>query len=150
MKPKLTHLECEVVIKAPREKIYEIMTDFENLPKYFPAVAKSAKIVSRDGNNFVCEAETKSFFINPTFHVHMEGTLQPPTGFISTNTTVIDIEHEKFSMEEIPGGTKIHYVNDVELTHPIFRLFGDFFIKNLALWYWKKSVFGELKKLVEK
>lgn len=149
MQPKLTRLESNYIIKAPRSEIYKIMTDFENVPKYFPSVAKSARYVSRDGNNFVVEAQTKAFFGSKTFTVHMEGQFQPPTGFISTNTSSLGVEHEVFSMEEIPGGTKIHYVNDVEIRSPFFRRFS-FLIKYVALWYWERAVFKKLKEMLEK
>ncbi len=148
MKPKLTHLESNYTIKAPRSEIYTIMTDFENVPKYFPSVAKSARYISREGNNFVVEAQTKAFLGSKTFNVRMEGQLQPPTGFISTNTSSIGIEHEVFTMEEIPGGTKIHYVNDVEIKSPFFRHFS-FLIKYVALWYWERAIFSKLKKMLE-
>ena len=148
MQPKLTHLESNYIIKAPRSEIYKIMTDFENVPKYFPSVAKFAKYISRDGNNFVVEAQTKAFLGSKTFTVRMEGQLQPLTGFISTNTSSIGIEYEVFSMEEIPGGTKIHYVNDIEIKSPFFRRFS-FLIKYVALWYWERAVFSKLKKILE-
>lgn len=148
MQPKITHLESDYIIKAPRSEIYKIMTDFENVPKYFPAVAKSARYISRDGNNFIVEAQTKAFLGSKTYGVRMEGQLQPPTGFMSTNISSIGIEREVFSMEEIPGGTKIHYVNDVEIKSPFFRRFS-FLIKYVALWYWKWAVFSKLKKMLE-
>lgn len=120
MTSKIVHLKCDYLIKAPREKIYKIMTDFENLPKYFPSVAESARYISRDGNNFVVEAKTKAFLGSKTFTVLMVGQLQPPKGFISKNTSSLGIEQESFMMEEIPGGAIILYINDVEITNPFF------------------------------
>lgn len=149
MKPKLTHLENTYIIKAPRQEIYKIITDFENIPKFFPSVAKSAKYVSRDGNNFIVEAKTKAFWGSKTFTVRMEGQLQPPRGFTSTNVSSLGIEHEVFTMEEIPEGTRIHYVNDVEIKSRFFRMF-NFLIKNVALWYWRRAVFDKLKLMLER
>lgn len=149
MQQRLTHLESFYTIKAPREAVYNIITDFENIPKYFPSVAKSARFIKRDGNNFIVEAQTKAFFGSKTFHVRMEGQLQPPTGFISTNTSSLGIEHEVFAMEEIPEGTRIHYVNDVGIKSPFFRKFS-FLIKYVALWYWERAVFSKLKQMLEK
>jgi len=150
MNLKTIHLESYYTIKAPREAVYGIITDFENVPKYFPSVAKSARLISRDGNNFVVEAQTRAFFGSKTFAVRMEGRLNPPEGFVSTNTSSMGIEHEVFTMEETPEGTKIHYVNDVEITSPFFRLFGGFLIKHIALKYWEHAVFDKLKKMLEK
>jgi carbon monoxide dehydrogenase subunit G len=148
MKP--VHLESFYNIRASREEIYQIITDFENLPEYFPAVAKSARLISRDGNNFVVEVQTKAFFGSRTFHVRMEGQLRPPEGFVSTNVSSLGIEHEIFMMEEISEGTKIHYVNDVEIKSPFFRIFGGFLIKKVALRYWESVVFSKLKQMLEK
>jgi hypothetical protein len=127
----------------------KIITDFENFPRHFPSVAKSARCVSRDGNRFVAEAQTKAYFGSKTFQVRMEGQLRPPEGFTSTNTSSLGIEHEAFTMEETPGGTVIHYVNDVEIKSPFFRVFS-FLIKHVALWYWERAVFAKLKQLTEK
>jgi carbon monoxide dehydrogenase subunit G len=150
MTSKLIRLERYYIIKAPREAVYGIITDFENVPKYFPSVAKSARFLSRDGNNFVVEAQTKAFFGSKTFTVRMEGVFNPPEGFVSTNTSSLGIEHEIFTMEETPEGTKIHYVNDVEITSPFFRLFGGFLTKHIALKYWEHAVFDKLRKMLEK
>ena len=149
MKSKLTHLESNYTIKAPRQEIYKIITDFENMPEFFPLVAKSAKYISRDGNDFVVEAKTKAFFGSKTFTVRMEGQLRPPEGFLSTNISSLGIEHEVFTMEETPEGTRIHYVNDVEIKSRFSRTF-DFLIKRVALWYWKRAVFDKLKRMLEK
>lgn len=148
MKQNPTRLEGNYIIKAPRKVIYDIMTGFENAPKYFPSVAKKAKYVSKEGNKFVVEAETKAFLGSKTFKVRMEGEFRPPEGFISTNISSIGIEHEVFKMEEILDGTKIHYVNEVEITSPFFRKFS-FLIKYVALWYWERAVFLKLKRMLE-
>jgi len=148
MKP--LHLETYYTIKAPREAVCKIIADFENVPKYFPRVAKSARVVSRDGNKFVVEARTKAFFGSKTFSVRMEGELRPPEGFVSTNTSSLGIEHEVFTMEEIPEGTRIHYVNDVEIKSWFLRLLGGFLIKRIALKYWEHAVFDKMKEMLEK
>jgi len=147
--PKNIKLEGTYVIKAPRENVYKIITDFENMPKYFPAVAKSMRFLNRNGHNFEVEAHTKAFIGSKTFTVHMEGQFRPPEGFVSTNISSVCIEHEIFSMEEIPEGTKIYYVNVVEIQNPFFRMFS-FLIKNVALWYWKRALIDKLKLMLEK
>jgi ribosome-associated toxin RatA of RatAB toxin-antitoxin module len=48
-------VKVEKIIKANREKIFNIVTDFENLPSKFPQFFKSVKIVSRDGNTVTTE-----------------------------------------------------------------------------------------------
>jgi len=143
------HLKGSWVIKAPRREVYKIMTDFENMPKYFPAVAQSLRIIKRDGNNLIIEAKAKTF--GRVISVHMKTQLRPPIGYISDNTNDIGISgHEEFLMEEVAGGTKINYSYDVELKNPLFRIFGRFLIEWYAMRFWKRAVIDKLKEMLEK
>ena len=67
---KTIRLERSWIVRAPREKVYEIMTDFEKVPEYFPGVAKSARIASQQGNRPAVEVETLAFRWSGTFRVH--------------------------------------------------------------------------------
>jgi len=140
-------LEGSWIVRVPRRGVYDIITDFEKLPVYFPAVAKSAKIVSRDGNRFVVEAETKAFFGSKTYKVRMEGELRPPDGFVSTNTSEICVEEESFMMDEVPEGTRIRYLNVVDIKNWFYRIFGFVLIKYVALWYWKRIVIDKFEQI---
>jgi carbon monoxide dehydrogenase subunit G len=137
------------VIKAPREEIYRIMSDFENMPKYFPKVAQSLQILKRDGNNLTIEAKAKTF--GRIISVQMETQLRPPIGYVSDNKSAIGTSgHEEFLMEESPEGTKINYSYDIELKNPIFRIFGGFLIGWYAMRFWEHAVIDKLKKMLEK
>jgi len=46
-------LEGEYIIKAPRDRVYEIIRDFENVPENSPLVAEAARVASRDGNHLI-------------------------------------------------------------------------------------------------
>lgn len=96
---KKVKLEGSWIIKAPREKVYKIVTDFENAPKYFPSVANSLKIIDKKSNNLIIEATTKTFGL--TFKVLMKTKLCPPKGFLSINESSLAIEDEKFMVEEV-------------------------------------------------
>ena len=145
-----THLEGHTFIRAPRAAVYRLMTDFDHLPAHFPKVAQSIRILSRDGDRFVAEARTRAFPGSGIFIVRMEGQLRPPFGFVSTNTSSLGVEHETFLMDEEPGGTRIHYINDVEIRSPFFRLFGAVLIKRLALWYWEQALIRPLAAALER
>jgi uncharacterized membrane protein len=41
---KHLNLQGSWVIKASKDEIYKIISDFENMPKYFPTVAESVHI----------------------------------------------------------------------------------------------------------
>jgi carbon monoxide dehydrogenase subunit G len=137
------------IIRSPREEVYRIITDFENAPKYFPSAAKSARIVSRDGNRLVVEARTKAFLGSKTFKVRMEVQLRPPEGFVSVNTSLIGVEHESFMMEVVPGGTIINYINNVEIKNFFFRFFGRILLGTFALRYWERAVIDKLRRMLE-
>lgn len=137
------------IINAPREEVYKIMSDFENMPKYFPKVAQSLRILKRDGNNLTIEAETKSF--GRVFQVHMETQLRPPIGYVSDNKSTIGTSgHEEFLMEEVPEGTEINYTYDVALKNPILALLGQFLIGWYAMRFWEHAVIDELRKRFRK
>ncbi|MFC1900331.1 SRPBCC family protein [Chloroflexota bacterium] len=164
---KQIHLEGSWTIKAPREEVYRIITDFEKMPGYFPSVAKSLVVTDRDGDKMTLLATTKAFIGSKDFHVQMETELRPPEGFISKNTSSLGIEQEQFLMDEIPEGTRIRYINDVEIKSLFFRLvgrlfmtgatvtaslrsIGRLFIGTFALKYWERAVIKKLKQLLEK
>ena len=144
---KTLHLEASWIIKAPREAIYKIMTDFENYPKRFPKVAKSARIISQNGNDYVIAVQTKSF--GKTWQVTMNTQMRPPEGFISENISEFGIEHEKFLMEETSEGTKINYINDVEIKSFFFRIFGRILVSWYAMKYWERAVIDKLREMLE-
>jgi uncharacterized protein YqgV (UPF0045/DUF77 family) len=63
------------LIKGSIEEIFNIMTDFKNLPKYFPKVAQSVQIKKREGNYLEMEAIVKSF--GKSFPVKMKTQILP-------------------------------------------------------------------------
>jgi carbon monoxide dehydrogenase subunit G len=142
-------LQGSWLIRAPREAVYRVLTDFENTPRYFPSVVRSARIVERRYNHLVVEAETKAFFGSRTFHVRMEADLRPPVGFVSVNTSSLGVEHESLMMEATSEGTRIDYINDVEIKSRFFRLFGRILIGTIALKYWERAVIRRLKQMLE-
>jgi carbon monoxide dehydrogenase subunit G len=146
---KRIHLKGSWIIKAPREEVYKIMTDFENMPRNFPAVAQSLHIVKREGNNLTIEAKAKTF--GRIVSVHMKTKLRPPFGYVSDNKSAIGTSgHEEFLMEEVPEGTKINYTYDVEVNNPFFRIFGKVLIGWYAMRFWKRAVIDKLKEMLEK
>jgi hypothetical protein len=135
------------VIKAPLRSVYDIVTDFEKTPIYFPAVAKSLMIIGKNGNHFSIQAETKTFGI--PFKVKMETDILPNKGFTSINESALAIEDESFLMEEIPTGTKINYRNDVTIKNNFLQLFSKLLIGKPALIFWEHAYIDKLRKIVE-
>jgi hypothetical protein len=143
MKPVI--LSGTWVVNAPLPRIYEIVTDFEHAPTYFPLVAHSLKIINKQGNHLSIYAVSKTFGI--PFHVLMDTELLPNKGFTSINTSALAIENESFLMEEIPGGTKITYRNEVQIKNTMLQLFAKILIGKPALLFWKYAYIDRLQKL---
>lgn len=133
------------VINAPIHRVYEIITDFEKAPTYFPLVAKSLKIIKKQGNNLTIEAVSKTFGL--PFHVLMETELLPNKGFKSINTSVLATENESFILEEVSSGTKINYRNEVQIKNNILQIFAKMLIGKPTLLFWKFAYINKLEKL---
>lgn len=145
MKPIL--LQGSWIINAPMAKIYKIVTDFENAPKYFPKVAQSLVITKKEANHLEIDAQSKTFGLK--FKVKMKTELLPPRGFKSINESSLAIEDESFLMEEISGGAKVNYINSVTIKNNFLKLFSKLLINNKALKFWEKNYIEPLKKAVE-
>lgn len=146
---KHIHLKGSWIVKAPREEIYKIISDFENMPKYFPTITESVNISEKEGNHQSMNARVKSF--GKVFDVKMQTELLPNIGFKSDNESSFGTSgHEEFLMEDIDGGTRITYVYDIEIHRPLLRVIGTPLIKWFAMWSWKRAFIDKLRKIIEK
>src|SRR3989338_3098183 len=102
MKP--IHIKYSYIVHAPRRAVHAIVTDFENMPRNFPSMAKSARYTKRKGNEFEVELHMKASG-DKTVLMMMKGEIKPDEGFISTNTFSLGVEREGFKLEEVPEGT---------------------------------------------
>ena len=134
-------------IDAPREKLYEIMSDFESMPKYFPGVAESVEILERHGNKLKIKARAKG--LGSTMTAIMDTELIPPKGYISRNNSPVTKDgYEEFFMEEEGEGTRINYLYDIEVRNPLLRIIAKPLIGGFSMWRWKKLVIDKLEKIV--
>ena len=136
------------VIDASPEDIFNIVTDFERAPEYFPVVAKGMKVIVRNGNHLEIEATTNTFGIH--FKVKMKTEILPGKGFKSINESAIAIEDEQFLIEPNPGGTKIDYLNKVTIKNNFLKLFSWLIIGKGAIKFWEWAYIDRLKKVLDK
>jgi hypothetical protein len=61
----------------------------------------------------------------------------------------LGVEHEVVTLEHVPEGTRLVYVNDVQVKSRIFRTLGGFLIRNVALKYWEWAYIGKLREMLE-
>ncbi len=146
---KRIHLKGSWVIKAPKEEIYKIVSDFENMPKHFPTIAESVRIIEKQGNHQKMKARVKSF--GKVFDVQMNTELVPNIGFKSANSSSFGTSgYEEFLMEDIDDGTRITYTYEIEIHRPLLRIVGTPLIKWFSMWSWKRAFIDRLQKIVEK
>ncbi|MCC7147431.1 MAG: SRPBCC family protein [Phycisphaeraceae bacterium] len=137
------------VIRAPRDSVYAIMSDFERMPQRFPKVAHSLQIIAQAGNTLRIAAEAKSF--GTVIPVAMTTVLHPPKGYISDNVNekLGTFGHEEFLMEEIPEGTRINYTYAVTIRNWWLGVVATPLLKWYALRFWKRAVIDTLKNMLE-
>lgn len=143
-------LRAQWHIKAPLQEVFNIMTDFEKFPEYFPKVADSIKIVHKEGNHLEMSATVKSF--GQTFPVKMKTEILPQKGYISDNESPKfgTSGHEELLLSEHDGGTMINYLYQVAIHKRWLRIVARPLIGWYSMKYWQKAVIDELRKKVER
>lgn len=143
------HLENTWLLHAPLDAIFNIVTDFENMPKNFPKVAEKVTIKKREGNELEITAQVRSF--GTTFPVSMKTTILPWKWFISDNQSPKfgTSGHEEFLLISVEWGTQIHYIYEVDIHKTRLRIIAKPLIGWFAMKAWEKAVIDELRKMVE-
>lgn len=143
-------LHDQWLIKAPLTEVFNIITDFEKFPEYFPKVAESIQIKKREGNYLEIDAIVKSF--GQKFPVKMKTQILPGKGFISDNESPKfgTSGHEKLLLSEHSEGTTIDYTYQVVIHKRWLRIVARPLIGWFSMKYWKKAVIDELRKRLER
>ena len=143
-------LHAKWLIKAPLTEVFNIMTDFEKWPEYFPKVAESMRVVRREGNNLELAATVKSF--GKKFPVKMKYRILPGKGFISDNESPQfgTSGHEELLLSEDPKGTVIDYTYQVAIHKRWLRIVARPLIGWFPMKFWEKAVIDELRKMLER
>ncbi|MDD5750322.1 MAG: SRPBCC family protein [Candidatus Pacebacteria bacterium] len=143
-------LHAKWLIKAPLSEVFDIMTDFEKWPEYFPKVGESIQVVKREGDNLEMDATVKSF--GKKFPVKMKTRVVPEKGFISDNESPEfgTSGHEELLLSECPEGTMIDYTYQVVIHKRWLRMVARPLIGWFSMKYWQKAVIDELRKRLER
>ena len=138
------------LVKAPLEEVFNVITDFEKFPEYFPKVAESIRVTKREGNYLEMEAGVKSF--GKLFPVTMKTQIIPEKGFISDNDSpgFGTSGHEELLLSEHPEGTVIDSTYQVSIHKLWLRIVAGPLIKGYTMKYWEKAVIDKLRKMLEK
>jgi len=143
-------LHGQWVVKAPRDEVFRIMTDFEKFPERFPKVAESIRIRKREGNDLEMDATVRSF--GKQFQVKMKTRILPGKGFIFDNDSYqFGISgHEEILFSEHAEGTLIDYTYQVAIHKKWLRIIAVPLLRWYSMKYWEKAVIDRLKTMLEK
>tara|TARA_B100001750_G_scaffold173069_1_gene141285 strand:- start:60 stop:491 length:432 start_codon:yes stop_codon:yes gene_type:complete len=117
------------IVDVERDKIFNVITDFENLAKIFPKYFKSLKIISKSGN--ITKLEEELEFLGKKLNVTVDHIVEEPD-----KHTVIMLDgpgkNTKFEeiFEKMPEGTKITVDVDLVLNGK-FKVMGFFAKKQI-------------------
>ncbi len=116
IKGGVVHTRVEVLIPASAREVWDVLTDFENLPRYISSVT-SSKVLSRNGNVLRVAQTGKAGFGPFTFEFKTvrDVTLSP---FEKFESRMIEGNMKRMSsttgFEADAGGTRIRYVAEAE------------------------------------
>lgn len=142
-------LRAKWLIKAPLIEVFNMITDFEKWPEYFPKVAESIQVIRLGENNLEINATVKSF--GKKFPVKMTTQIIPMKGFISDNESPKfgTSGHEELLLSEDPEGTMISYAYQVVIHKRWLRIIARPLIGLFSMKYWKKAVIDEVRRKLE-
>lgn len=146
---KTIDLRGSWLIEAPRTAVYDIISDFEAMPRNFPKVAHRLTIVQKEGFDLTIEAEAKS--LGRIIPVSMQARLMPGKGYIvdTVNETLGTDGHEELILHDERGGTRIEYSYKLNIHRWWLRLLARPLLGWYALPFWKKAVIDRLPLILD-
>ena len=143
-------LHAKWLIKASLTEVFNIMTDFEKFPEYFPKVAESIQVTKREGNYLEMNATVKSF--GQKFPVKMKTQILSGKGFISDNESPKfgTSGHEELLLSKHTEGTVIDYTYQVAIHKRWLRIVARPLTGWFSMKFWEKAVINELRKKLGK
>jgi carbon monoxide dehydrogenase subunit G len=102
----MPRFKFEKIVGVERDKIFKVITDFENLAKIFPKYFKSLKIISKSGN--VTKLQEDLEFLGRKLSVTVDHVVEEPDRHIviMLDGPGKDTRFEEI-FEKVPEGTKI-------------------------------------------
>jgi len=107
-------VKVEKIIKADREKVFNVVTDFENLPKKLPQFFKSIKVLSSEGNTITTEEQ--AVMAGRELHQTVKHMLTPSQiDEVYILSGDAKDSHVMTRYETVPEGTKVIVDGDFKL-----------------------------------
>lgn len=140
------------LIREKRDKVYKIISDFESMPKNFPKVAHSIKVLKREESRLTLEAQAASFGrFFPKAKISLVAELLPGIGYRcrTHNLTFNTKGEEELLLVDDPEGTRIQYTYIVTVHNRWFAPIFAWLVKTFGLPFWKRNVVDQLAVLVK-
>jgi hypothetical protein len=140
------------LVHTDRASVYAIVSDFERMPEHFPKIARSIRLLKRDGDILTLEAEAGSFASwLPSAKIELTVTLLPGQGYRCTthNLTFNTTGDEELLLVDDPEGTRIKYTYFVTVRRRWFKPLFEWMVSTFGLPFWKRSFVDPLESLVE-
>lgn len=141
------------LIRAKRDEVYRIVSNWEKMPEHFPRVAKSVSIVEKHGTHLKVQAVAGSFasFL-PGAKVQIDVELLPGRGYRCTtfNTTFNTTGEEELLLVDDPDGTRIQYTYFVTVRNRTWTRLYAWLVKTFGLPFWKRAFIDQLTLLLKK
>jgi uncharacterized protein YndB with AHSA1/START domain len=117
------HVELTETVRAPKEKVFAAATDYESMPRWSKFYT-SVRITKREGNVVNTEVQTKAFGVTATGTSKMvelspERIEMTGEGKNSNSKVVL-------TFDQVPDGTKLVYIADMEAHGAMSSLLGPF------------------------
>jgi len=139
------------LIRAKREDVYDIFSNWERMPENFPRVARSVKILETNGTHLKVRSVAASFarFL-PGARINIDVELLPGRGYRcrTFNTTFNTTGEEELLLVDDPEGTRIQYTYFVTVRNRKWRWLYAWLVKTFGLPFWKRAVIDRVPQLI--
>lgn len=135
-------------IRAPREKVYQLMTEFDRWGELMPGIVKSARVVSRTDSTVILEGVFN--ILGREGRGVMNFRLHPLVGYDADNTSEkLGEEKETVRLEEIPEGTLYKWTVDARPNGILVNLLGSFLNPFIRRFY-ERTIIDPLRRALER
>ena len=115
----MTHIEGEIVIAAPQERVFDMVADERNEPRYNPRIAHAEKITAGEvglGSRYL--AEPKGMGPRGVMTVETVGYDPPRRLTSSIRSSYMDVDGT-LTLDPVDGGTRLRWSWEMRLRGPM-------------------------------